>query len=796
MVGRRARTAAVAAITCLGLVVAACSGGDSDGSSGKTGDDKASEIAEEAAGEESEADSEWEHEVEETAEQRGLEIPEDAFLFRRLMPGGVPDRQAFAAAGRQADALRAKSARAAAAGRVAVHRWKFLGPRRVGGRVVDAVVDPTRRNTLYVATSTNGVWVSHDAGRTFDSVWPSDLTHSMGALAVTPDGTLYAGTGEANPGGGSITYGGDGVYRSTDHGQTWQPVGLRGAGTIGRITIDPAHPRRVWVAVTGNLFVPGGTRGLYVSDNGGRSWERSLAPTNPTTGAADVAVDPDHPRHVLVTMWDHIRRPDARDYTGLGSGIWESRNGGRTWKRLGHRQGLQRPSPDTGRIGVAFAPGDPKRAYAIYANDETGAFENFFVSTDGGRSWDRPAGADDLTDSQSVYGWWFGRVHVDPNDSDRLFVLGLNLWGSTDGGQSFDVVGGDELHADQHIMVWDPKKRDRVYIGNDGGLYRSGADGETGSWFKGTDQPWSQYAGLDVSEQDPGRFIGGLQDNGSIASWTKPPFDSVLGGDGQRPLINPTDKHNYYACYQYGACSGWDNGKQFGLPIESKRFPYFTQLEFDPGDPGTIYAGGDKLNRSTDGGRSFETITKDLGKGEAGDEPNPLYRNHYGTISTLAIAPSDSDVIWVGTDNGYLYRTADGGEHWTELANPVRPKLWISRIAIDPKRPKSVYIAFSGFREGDNGSYLLRTSDAGRHWADIGRRLPKAPVNDVIVERKHLYVGTDVGVFTSGKSRPNWRALGRGLPNLVVTDLRYVPGHHRLFAATFGMGVWSLPAPR
>jgi len=504
----------------------------------------------------------------------------------------------------------------------------------------------------------------------------------------------------------------------------------------------------------------------------------------------DVAVDPDDSSRVLAATWDHVRRPDARVYTGIGSGVWESRDGGSSWRRLGAAEGLQAPSPDTGRIGVGFAGGGSKRAYAIYANDETGAFENFFASADDGASWTRAAGADDLTDSQSVYGWWFGRVYVDPDDDQRLLVLGLEMWESTDGGDSFHTTG-ETLHADQHVVMWDPRAPERLYVGNDGGLYVSESDGAEGSWTKSKDQPWSQYASVDVSEQHPARFAGGLQDNGTIASWTDPPFGSILGGDGQDTLINPRDDQNYYACFQYGSCTGWDGSERFRLRIDSARFPYLTQLELDPSNPEVLYTGGDKLNRSSDGGRTFETLTGDLGKGEAGTEPNPIYRGHYGTISAISVAPSDPDTIWAGTDNGYVYKSTDGGESWQELPNPVRPKLWISRVTVDPRDADTVYMAFSGFREGDDAAYVLRTRNGGRSWTDITGDLPHAPVNDVQPVGGHLYVATDVGVFRSPAAVPRWKGVGRGMPELVTTELRYVPTDKRLYASTFGMGVWS-----
>ena len=784
----------IAAVILAAAMLPACTSdsGDADQNS-RSGIDEASG-AEDAEGEqygEEEGEEEgegWSEELEHEAEEAGPEYPEDAFLFRRLMTYGSPDRDAFEQARQQATKLQLLASRTNPA--IARRDWSFLGPKNVGGRVVDGVVDPTAPDTIFVATATNGVWTSADAGETFTSVWPDDVTHSMGALAITPDGTLFAGTGETNPGGGSITYGGDGVYRSTDGGKSWQHVGLESSGTIGRIVVDPENADRIWVAVSGNLFTPGGERGVYVTTDGGDTWSRSLAPPNDTTGSTDLAVDPSDPDHVIATMWDHIRKPDARIYTGIGSGVWETHNGGQTWSRLGAAEGLQAPSENTGRLGVAFAPSDPDRVWIIYANDETGAFENFFRSDDNGATWQRPAGADQLTNSQSVYGWWFAKLFPDPDDADRLYVSGLDMWETRDGAQTFDTVEG--IHVDQHAVMYDPDVPDRVYIGNDGGLYVSENDGA--DFTQSDDQPWSQYAGLDVSEQDVSHFVGGLQDNGTRASWTEPPFGSIFGGDGQRALIDPTDIDNYYACAQYGTCSGFDNGASFRMRFTSDRFPYYTQYEFDPNDPEVMYGGGNRLNRSTDGGRTFTPITGDLGKGEAGDEPNPLYRNHYGTISTLAVAPSNSDVILVGTDNGYLYKSTDGGDTWTELPPPVRDHLWIQRIVFDPADEGTVYITFSGFREGDNAPYVLRSTNGGQSWSDISANLPHAPVNDLVVAGGRMYVATDVGVFTSAVAAPRWFAFGSGMPQLVTTDLRYVPDAKQLFVSTFGMGVWSIKA--
>lgn len=784
---RLVRLRLFAALGCAVACLAACTTGSSPPGSTAPSQHRSGDARQQQPGGGGDGDAEAD-DAERRAEARGQELPEDSFLLERLMPSGVPDAAAFDQAAHQA--ARIRTASAAMFPDRAERSWTFLGPSNVGGRVVDAAADPDHSGTLYVATATNGIWKSTDGGQTFSSAWPVRVTHAMGAVAIGSDGNLFAGTGETNPGGGSITYGGSGVYRSTDGGQTWHRVGLSRSGTIGRIVVDPSDPQRIWVAVSGNLFVPGGQRGVYVSTDGGDTWKRSLAPPNDTTGAADLAVDPHDPDHVIATMWDHFRKPGTRIYTGVGSGMWQTRNGGATWHRLVKSDGVRKPAKNVGRIGVAFAPSDPSRVYAIYANNGLGYYQDFFTSTDNGRTWQRPAGAADLVGSQSVYGWWFGRVFVDPTDPDRVDVSGLDMSESTNGAKSFSTLCC--LHSDQHIMIWDPTDHARVYVGNDGGLYASTAGGASGTFTQSDDQPWSQYQDVDVSDQDPSRFVGGLQDNGTVASWTTPPFSQIYGGDGQRALINPTNENNYYACAQYGACSGFDDGQSFNLNVISQRFPYFMQMELQPGDPSVLYAGGNELNRSTDGGRTFTALTADLGHGRAGHDRNPLYRDHYGTISAIGVSASDPDTIWVGTDNGYLDRSTDGGSSFVELPPPVEPRLWISRITVDPRNADVVYVAFSGYRKGKDAPYILRTTDGGSTWTTISANLPHAPVDDVVVVGKDLYAATDVGVFWSPKRDVQWHSLGTAMPNLVVTDLRYEPTNGRLYASTFGMGVWAI----
>ncbi|HVM19610.1 MAG TPA: hypothetical protein VM307_06595 [Egibacteraceae bacterium] len=726
------------------------------------------------------------------------------------------DRAAYARAVRQSAKIARRTARVAPD--VAQAQWSLLGPTNIGGRANDVVVDPKAADTVYIAAASGGVWKSTDAGETFTPSWPDDITQAVGALEIAPDGTLYAGTGEANPGGGSIVYGGTGMYRSTDGAKTWEHVGLDTAGAFGRIAVDPTNPQRVFAAASGNLFVPGGERGLYRSDDGGDTWERVLAGVNDTTGAVDVSIDPRNPDNVLVGMWDHFRDPDRRVYAGPGSGVWRSTDGGDTWTRAAE---ITMPDPaETGRIGVAFSPADPDRAYALIANKLDGTHGAWFRSDDGGATWDKLPDNATLKANGSSYGWWFARVFPDPDEVDRVFVAGLELMASTDGGRTFlqmgnvtaGVVTGAHqviVHADQHGMAWDPKVPGRVYLANDGGVYRSDADGNIGTWKGALVQGFTQHYSVDVFEGDPAYVVTGLQDNmcqrtvapddGAVTktAWTK----YGLCGDGLQTLIHPENPAITYSCSQYGNC-----GREYaGAPLTGgwrkppgQRYGWFTPLEFDPTNPEVMYFGSNVVSRSTNGGQAWTQISGDLADPE-GDlvqlDPNPGYRLR-GVITAIGVSAGDPQRLYAGTDNGRLWMTRDQGATWSEISDaPGLPGMWITRITVDPADPDVAYVAYSSYRDGSDAAHLVVTHDAGESFTDLSAGLPQAPVNDVVLTGDGLAAATDVGVFTSTDGGQTWLRLGGNLPTVPVLDLRYHAGTDTLTAATFGHGIQRIAMP-
>jgi photosystem II stability/assembly factor-like uncharacterized protein len=726
---------------------------------------------------------EWDRSSEPTA-------PEEWFLSQRVYRQGIPAGALARAWNQAAEIDRLTALRGAVLGGA----WSFAGPTNIGGRILDIAVDPAQADTIYVAAASGGVWKSIDAGRTFSLRWPDDTSQTIGSLAFAADGTLYAGTGETGPGGGSLTYGGSGLYRSTDGGESWEPAGLEGSSRIARLAMDASDPKRIFVAVAGSLFLPGGDRGVYRSLDGGQTWEQVLEGDTPTTGATDIAIDPSNPDRIFATLWDHQRMPDLRRYSGLGSGVYRSDDGGDSWTRL--ENGLPPATPTLGRIGLAVAPSDPSRVYVITTRStlgtpSDGVFEGFYASTDGGDSFVRLPNDSTLAGSQSSYGWWFGRVWVDPSDPNSVFVAGVPLLHSRSGGVGWEIQGS--VHADQHAMAWDSNTDGRVYLGNDGGVYTSRDNGRT--WTSATFQPWTQLYTVDVSRTDPTRLVGGAQDNGVNRSYRGSQsgdpdhWNSYVGGDGLAARIDPTDQNRVYGCFQYGNCyrslNGGDMTQAFGATSSDRR-NWLTPVEFDPTDPRIMYYAGNLLNRSTDAAVTWSAISPDL---TGGQSPNRGYQ--FGTITTVAAAQTDGSVLYLGTDDGRVWTTKDLGASWTRLSDPQFPDAWVTRVAIDPGDANVAYVTFSGYRSGDQQGYVFRTSDGGKSWEDLTGDLPLAPVNDIILIDASLMVASDLGVFASDDGQ-SWSRAGSGLPAAPITQLRFEPQSRKLFAATFGRGMYSL----
>ena len=723
------------------------------------------------------------------------------YLQRANADGTIPD-----AAVTQAIAKSQQMGAASAGSPSSDQVWAPLGPSNIGGRIRDVAADPTTKNVAYIATGTGGLWRTNDGGQSFSASWDDQLPQSMGAVAVDSTGVVWAGTGEPDHGGGSAYYG-NGIYRSADGGATWSHMGLTDGDTIGQIVIDPRDDDRVFAAVMGALHDREPTRGLFMTEDGGATWDRVIVPDSDSTGAIDVSINASNPDIMLATTWDKIRDEKSRIY-GKNSYLYRSTDSGRTWSNI-HQPPLPQSTdvagqPNTatyvGRMGVDFSDSDPNRAYLI-SSTAGGNFNGFFTSADAGATWTAvgPTSGGPLQSISGGFAWWFGRVYVDPVDPRHVFVAGVNLAESLDGGLTWTT--SQTPHADQHGLEWDPHTPAKVLLGNDGGFYWSMENGRArGLWAKTPQLPVTQFYAMDVSVQDGRRVNAGSQDNGSLKSWDNQnqitgDWFNFRGGDGMMNRIDPTNDRKYYGCAQNGACIGFVDGVGYSMAIPGLRKNWVAPLEF-AADPRIMFGGSEFVSRfNTDPGqRAWQPISPDLTEGTEPRAPG------FGTITAIGTTQADPNLVYAGTDSGLVWvsrnaMAAPSEVTWTEVESPVFPGRWVTRITVDPANPEIAWATFSGWRSGESYPHVVMTRDGGRTWVDIvGSRLPQAPVNDVIRHPTRpgwLFVATDVGVFRTTNLGKTWLKVGANLPLVPINDIDLPAGSETLYAATYGRSIWT-----
>ena len=708
------------------------------------------------------------------------------WLFRqRAYPFGEIDMEAFREAAKYRQRKKQEQRQGATKDLYDVP-WEFAGPINVGGRVTDVEKIPGTPSTIFVAAASGGIFRSQNDGQSWTPVFDDQATLSIGDMAVAPSNSdiMYVGTGEANAGGGSIAYDGLGVYRTTDGGDTWEPLGLDNVGSIGRVVVDPVDPDRAYVAAMGTLFSKNDERGVYRTTDGGDSWEQVLFVSD-STGAIDLVMHPDEPMTLYAAMWERVRTPIQRTYHGPTTGLYKSTDGGSTWTEL--TTDLPQFPFEKGRIGLAIAPSDPQRVYAAYANS-TGYLEGVFRSSNAGSTWDELP----LTDLQSVpYEWWFNRLIVSPDDPDRLFYMGFHPF-EFDADNQVWARRFFGTHVDQHTLWIDPANSQNMLLGNDGGLYYTEDGGFT--FTKWENLPITQFYTCEIDFLAPERLYGGTQDNGTnrtltgaLDDWTR-----INGGDGFRVLVDPTDNQKIYAESQYGNFRRSVNGGvQFidaltGVAGDARK-NWSTPVVFDPSNPSILYLGAERVYRTDNEALTWNPISPDLTNGPGGG--NLVY----GTITTLSVSPLDPETIWVGTDEGHIWVTDNGGTNWTEVSDGL-PERWVTSVNADPNDPLGAIITYSGYRYGSNMSHIYRTNNLGGNWLSLNGNLPDIPVNDLKINptTETLYLATDIGVFFSKDLGVNWDLLGEGLPSVVVTDLDLHLPTNQLIAATYGRSMWKV----
>ncbi len=694
-------------------------------------------------------------------------------------------------------------------------RWRLIGPHR-GGRVLAVAGIPGDPTTFYFGAVDGGVWRTTNAGVTWEPLFDREPIASVGALAVAPSDpkVIYVGTGEASI-RSDITYGA-GVYKSTDGGEHWQLMGLEDTRHIGKILIDARNPDIVLVAALGHAYGPSAARGVFRSTDGGRTWTKVLY-KDPDTGAIDLAADPGDPQVVYAALWQ-ARRPPWEQYQpdeGPGGGVYKSTDGGGTWTRLsGH--GL--PTGPTGRIGLTVArSAQTTRVYALIGVQQ-GAGSGLYRSDDGGATW-QLAGGDPRITSRT---WYFCRVSVDPQNPDVVYVPNVSLLKSADGGRTFTVLKGQPGGDDYHELWIDPRSPAHMIVGSDQGAVLSLDAGRTwSSWYN---QPTAQFYHVVTDDAFPYRVYGAQQDAGTAGIASRSDYglitfrDWTPVGAGESGYIapDPANPDLVYGGDTYGGIHRFDRATgqsqdispwpaaSFGLPMPQRqyRFTWTSPLVFDRLNPHLLYLGAQVLLSTTDGGLHWSALSPDL-TGAAPAAPRdtgPLTvanaaARGYGVIYTIAPSPRQAGLIWVGTDDGLIQRTSDGGGRWQNVT-PAGLPAWsmINLIEASPFDTAVAYAAVDRHRLDDLAPYIYRTRDGGRHWARIDHGIaPQAYVQAVRADPTRaglLYAGTETGVYVSFDDGDHWQSLQLNLPTVSVRDLAV--HDNDLIAATHGRAFWIL----
>jgi photosystem II stability/assembly factor-like uncharacterized protein len=695
-----------------------------------------------------------------------------------------------------------------------------IGSAAMSGRVaaVAGRVEKDGKTTLFVGAASGGVWKSQDGGTSFKPVFDREPVQSIGAITLDPTNpnTVWVGTGESWT-RNSVSIG-DGIYKSTDGGESWTNMGLPNSERITRIVVDPRNGNTVYACVPGKLFSDSADRGLYKTTDGGQTWSLTLKGSNLSTGCSSITLNPKNPDEIYAGMWDFRRKgwtfrsggdgPNAPS----GSGLFHSMDGGATWSAMNAASSKGLPVTPWGRVEVVYAPSNPGRVYAFIENVRSA----LYVSDDGGATWEER----DRSRNMVWRPFYFARLVVDPTNPDRLFKMNLRLVASEDGGKSFtDATGG--AHGDWHDVWIDPTNPKHVVGGDDGGLWIS-YDGGV-KWWKSENLPISQFYHVSVDDKDPFQVYGGLQDNSAWVGDSAYPggitnsrWENLDGGDGFWAFSDPADPNFAYAESQGGYIARVNRKTLEQRDIQPKanyheklRFNWNTPIALSPNAKGTIYIGSQFLFRSKDHGFTWERISPDLSTNnpemqkqeESGGitVDNSAAETHT-TIYSISESPKNAKVIWVGTDDGNIQVTRDGAKSWTNTVANV-PGLpdgnWINWVEASRYDPATAYIAVDRHTFGDMGTYIYRTRDYGKTWTPLISPATQSVRGYAFVVKEDpksphiLFVGTEFGLFVSLDDGASWAAFHpNNFPSVSVHDMAFQTRDDALVLATHGRGIW------
>jgi photosystem II stability/assembly factor-like uncharacterized protein len=691
--------------------------------------------------------------------------------------------------------------------------FRSIGPALTSGRIADFAVNPENYSEYYVAVASGHIWKTLNNGNTFEPVFDNYGSYSIGCLAMDPKNhnVVWAGTGENNH-QRALGYG-DGVYKTTDGGKSWNNMGLKDSRQIGMIAIHPENTDIVFVAAEGSVWGPGGDRGLYRTTDGGKAWEKVLN-ISENTGVNNVIIHPCDPKIMFATSEQRRRHVFTKIGGGPETAIYKSTDGGTTWRKL--YSGL--PGGDMGGIGIAISPVKTNIIYAIIeaAGNESG----FFRSTDYGESWVKMS-------DHTAQGQYYNEIYCDPKDADKVYSMETVSCFTEDGGRTWKNLGLNGRHVDDHAMWLEPEDPQHFLIGGDGGVYET-YDGGNRYFFK-TNLPVTQFYRVNVDNSEPFYWVyGGTQDNNSLGGPSRNINSSgvqtyewitTLGGDGFFQAIEPGNTDIVYSAYQYGNIYRFDKKSREAVKIrpepvkgeESYKWNWNAPFFLSPHSPTRLYMGANKVFRSDDRGQSWKVISGDLTT-QTDRNTWPVMDRYwgvdavakdvstspFGTVISLAESPLKEDLVYAGTDDGVIQITEDAGNTWTKVTKfPGVPEYtYVSDILPDRFNENVVYASFDNIKRDDFKPYLLKSTDKGKSWSSIASNLP---VNHTVLtieqdfkEPEMLFVGTEFGVFVTLDGGKIWNRLSGNIPSVKVPDIVIQERECDLVVATFGRGFYIL----
>lgn len=700
---------------------------------------------------------------------------------------------------------------------ISLDQWKNLkfrniGPAGMSGRVTAIDVDLSDTDRIFAGTASGGVWLSENGGISWKPIFDDQPVLSIGSIKINQKNPseIWVGTGEGNPRNSLNT--GAGIYKSIDGGRTWKLMGLEQTKVIHRIIIHRDDPNTVFVGAMGAPWGATKERGVYKTTNGGKTWENILF-TNDKTGVADMVTDPNNPNKLIVAMYEHLRQPWDFVSGGEGSAMHITYDGGATWKKITDKEGM--PKGELGRMGIAIAPSMPNIVYALVEAKENGLYK----STDGGEKWK-------LVSKKNIGNrpFYYSEIYVDPQNENRIYNLWSYVSKSEDGGKTFETIMdyGNAVHPDHHAFWIDPNDPTYLINGNDGGMNISRDRGE--SWRFVNNLPVGQFYHVNVDNDWPYNVYGGMQDNGS---WVGPSmvmksggirnydFQELYFGDGFDVVPYPDDSRYGWAMSQGGNVGFYDRetgdvkrAKPVHPDGETLRFNWNAAIAQDPNNPCGIYFGSQYLHYTDDCGDSYVIKSEDLTTNDTSKQHQDVsggltidatQAENYTTIVSIAPSPAEEGVIWVGTDDGNLQLTKDGGEHWENVNENligVPQGAWIPQIVVSEENAGEAFVVVNNYRKNDYSAYAFHTKDFGQTFTRIvDDKQVKGFVLSIVqdpIQPNLLFLGTDAGLYMSLDMGGNWQHMNEGFPSVQVSDLKIHPREHDLVIGTFGRAIWIL----